>query len=329
MKFTEKHPHFEPVIANSGIGPGSIEAIQTLILNTYDELAVPLPDSAAWKHNKPAHARKARKEVAMFADLLGLSPLAQQYVAIACSAHDLGRMVQANKRAGTQPEGLYSSVFDDALREVPYDDDDQRHGYESNLLLKPILGEFANTTAGQWLLDAVLYHSLKENPTLEMCGGSVESLGLSGIVRDIDRVLGFHDAVDYTSNPERKAKERMQNWGIRVTGDPSKGIAPDEAWGTELGCIDPAHFLLDTPFEKPINRLQCRSYEAYMLQFLKWVPQITSEPMMQVVLHEGGPQVVAAYLLKQLEQAPEQREHLLRELESYLGGALLRTAQAA
>ena len=318
MKFTEQYPGFERALAFSGITIKDCEIFQTEVFAIYDRLAESIPTESAskhWKLVKPAHARKAFREVNAFANLLGLSPLLTRYVALTCSAHDLGRMVQANKRVGTQPAG-FDAIFDDACRKMPYDDSDERHGYESVLVLRPILGAFCETEAGRWLLDAVLHHSLKANPTLEMCGGSEESLALCGIVRDIDKVLGFQEAADYTGNPERKAKERLQNW--------LKQTETDLGWGTELGRIDPAAFLMATPLEQPIDRQKCRSYEAYMLQFLKWLFGFARTEMQDVALHEGGPQTVAGYLLKQLEATPDQRAHLLAMLKSYRGGALLR-----
>ncbi|KKU02660.1 MAG: hypothetical protein UX06_C0053G0003 [Candidatus Giovannonibacteria bacterium GW2011_GWA2_45_21] len=318
MKFTEQYPGFERVLASSGLTVDDCEVFQKEVFAMYDTLAESIPMESAskhWKLVKPAHAREAFQEVNTFANLLGLSPLLAHYVAIACSAHDLGRMVQANKRVGTKPAG-FDVIFDDAYREIPYDDSDERHGYESVLVLRPILGAFCETEAGRWLLDAVLHHSLKANPTLEMCGGSEESLALCGIVRDIDKVLGFQEAADYTGNPERKAKERLQNW--------LKQTETDLGWGTELGRIDPAAFLMATPLEQPIDRQKCRSYEAYMLQFLKWLFGFARTEMQDVALHEGGPQTVAGYLLKQLEATPDQRAHLLAMLKSYRGGALLR-----
>ena len=308
---------FEAALAASGIKMGDCEFFQSAVLNTYDVLAESIPLESAskhWKRVKPAHARNVLQEGKTFADFFGLSPLLTRYVALACSAHDLGRMVQANKRVGTQPAG-FDAIFDDAWREVPYNDGDERHGYESVLVLRPILGGFSETEAGRWLLDAIMHHSLKANPTLEMCGGSEESLSLCGAVRDIDKVLGFQEAADYTGNAERKAKERLQNWPKQVETDPG--------WGTELGRIDPAEFLMATPFEEPIDRQKCRSYEAYMLQFLKWFPGFARTEMQDVALHEGGPQIVAGYLLRQLEAVPDQRAHLLAMLESYRGGVLL------
>lgn len=323
MTFACQYPALTTALMDSRVPPEMFRGFQEEIFRVYDVLADSIPahsNSGKWKFGKPAHARKALKEVNDFADLFGLSPMLVNYVAIACSGHDLGRMTQANKRVNTRPDG-FDDIFDDARREVPYSDDDERHGYESVLLLRPILGSFADTDVGKWLLDAVLHHSLKINPTLEMCGGSEESLALCGIVRDIDKVLGFQDAGDYTGNAERKAKERLQNWPKQIEADP--------AWGTELGMISPISFLLDTPLEQPIDRQKCRSYEAYMFQFLKWIFGFARTEMQDVALHEGGPQIVAAYLLKQLENAPVQREHLYAKLSAWRNGALLKPAAVA
>jgi hypothetical protein len=61
-----------------------------------------------------------------------------------------------------------------------------------------------------------------------------------------------------------------------------------------------------------------------MLQYLGWAKSIVDEDMLQLALHEGGPQTVAAYLLRQLKDVPEQRRRLFQDLETWKGGVLLR-----
>jgi len=317
MKFGIQYPAIQTELEQHAT-VNTFESIFDQVFTTYDELAQPLPETSGWKRGKPTHARKAREEVRVFASVLDLSPLQLEYVGLACAAHDLGRMVQGLMRSLRKGEisvipapliEKYSSSFGpDRNEDNPYDDNDEKHGHESALLLEPLLGDFAYTTPGDWLLIAVDLHSLKENPTLEDTG-SEEALGLCGVVRDIDRVVAFnHDVDSYLYDEDRKIRERRQNFN---------GGSP------EMGCIAPTEFLMDTPFPQAINRQQCQTYEAYMLQFLKWLPNFMRQDMQDMAIAGGGPQKIAKYLLQQLEATPEQRAKLLTDLQEWRGGILL------
>jgi hypothetical protein len=319
MTFGTKYPAISREIhEKSFLTAGDFARFEDGVFAIYDELANGLPE-CGWKRGKPAHARTAFAEVQKFARVLGLTRLMIPYVALACAAHDLGRMVQAFMRErakGNLPNGVpahllekYPSLRDD--REgPPYDDNDQLHGYESVLLLQPILGGFVDTEPGRWLLTSILHHSLKDNPTLEMCDGSEEALGLCGVVRDIDRVVAFnHDVDSYLYDEDRKLRERRQNFS---------GGSP------EMGRIYPVEFLMETPLIQAIDRQKCLTYETYMLQFLKWLFNFMREDMQDMAIAGGGPQKIATYLLKQLETMPDQRAHLLAQLEAWRGGILLR-----
>lgn len=311
MKFGQQYPAILGAL-NASTTPSRLDAYTQQVFGIYDDLAAPLPDSSMWKLGKPAHARKVIDEVADFSGILGLdSPIMIRYLSLACAAHDLGRMVQGNRRAKIDVSALLEKYpsLDDTRREIPYDDNDQRHGYETVLLLKPVLGDFAETDPGKWLLTAMLHHSLKENPSLEMCDGSNEALGISGVVRDIDKVVAFnHDVRDYTENPVRKLRERNQNFG---------GKSP------EMELIFPERFLFEVPFITLINRQECESYETYMLQFLKWLFGFMREDMQDMAIAGGGPQLLVAYLLKQLQGTPHQHDKLLAEVKAWRGGILL------
>jgi hypothetical protein len=172
--------------------------------------------------------------------------------------------------------------------------------------------DFAKTDPGKWLLTAMLHHSLRDNPKLDMCDGSEEALGICGVVRDFDKVVAMnHEARDYTQNEERKLAERRQNFG---------GECP------EMGRIEPAEFLLEVPFTTLIDRQACKSYEAYMLQFLKWLFGFMREDMQDMAIAGGGPQILANYLLRQLANTPDQHAKLLAELQSWRGGILLQSS---
>jgi len=303
----------------SGVTQGRLAEIYHMVLAEYDALAPALPDAMAWKTQKPAHARECGQEAREFAPILGFNDLEAAYFAIPFAAHDLGRMIEGLRKCivPNAPKALRVTLPAGFRERWPLIDKPSRmHGDDSAELLRPLLGSFADTEIGCWTLLAVQRHSDVHNPTLEQVGGVAEALALCNVLRDLDKVEGFRQAKDYTSNPERKAKERLQNWPEQVKDDP--------AWGTELGRIDPDDALDAFIDGKAVDRSKSRSYERYMLQYLGWAKSIVDEDMLQLALHEGGPQTVAAYLLRQLKDVPEQRRRLFQDLETWKGGVLLR-----
>lgn len=143
-----------------------------------------------------------------------------------------------------------------------------------------------------------------------MLYSSKPTYALVTLLRDLDKDSGFREAKSYTADPNRKAREQEQNW-------PEHEVR-------ELGRIKPPKFLDFLIEMKPIPRVECRSYEAYMAQYLCWVFHIVNREILQRTLRAGGPQIVAKYLLRQLEAAPDQREHLRRFFEEWEGGVLLK-----
>lgn len=294
----DRYPELRGEIAKFGVTVAQIDRWEQTVFAAYDELAKPLPDTMWWKTQKPAHARRCRKEAREFASVLGLTDLEVALFALLFASHDLGRLVEAGRTHRKEPRATWL------------------HGKDSVDIMRPILGQLAETTLGRWIMDALDHHSDAQDVTLETVGGSRGSFAMCVTLRDLDKLEGFRSAVDYTSNPERKAKERLQNWPEQVRQDP--------AWGTELGQIDPDRMLDLFAQSQPVPRAECRSYEAYMLQYLRWVFNIVHPEMLVITLREGGPQVVANYLLAQLKRgAPEQYARLLQCLLDWKDGALL------
>ena len=93
----------------------------------------------------------------------------------------------------------------------------------------------------------------------------------------------------------------------------------------ELGRIDPEDALDSFCNGQAIDRSKSRSYERYMLQYLAWAFNIVQPEMLELALHEGGPQTVAAYLRKRLEVSPDQAARLLAKLQDWKSGVLLRS----
>lgn len=309
--FMEAYPGIRRAIAESG---GTIPLFMRWygeVLAVYEELAFYLPDMMVWKAQKPEHARHCAREARELAALFGFNELEIAYFTLLFASHDLGRMVEGLRNLmphGNLPAHVvarWPMIF------VP----ERPHGVDSAILLREVVGgAFVGTTIGVWTLAAIEHHSDKENPTFKMLK-SPEALALANIIRDLDKAEGFREAMDYTANPERKAKERRTNWPGKIKNDPS--------WGTELGCIDPQEALDEFEQNRAIDRRTCRSYEAYMLQYLAWVKSIVQPEMRKLALREGGPQIVAAYLLKQLEASPEQRGRLEKAFAAWNSGVLL------
>ncbi len=335
MRFMEKYPGIRTALVYSGVTIETLQGFLQKILSVYDEFAPVMSDNMGWKKQKPAHARHCAEEAKELASMLGLNELEQAFFAIIFAAHDLGRMTEGlrNSLDPEAPEKIRVTVTDEFRRRWPAIDQPKRmHGFDSEELLSPIFGPFAATRIGQWALLAVRHHSDVQNPTLEDMGGSVEALALANVLRDLDKVEGFRQAKSYTSDPERKARERLQNWPNQISKDPD--------WGKELQSIDYGECGDDTltglvdPLRlfsggRALDRSKCRSYEAYMLQYLAWAKNIVEPCMLDVALAEGGPQIVAAYLLRQIWLNPFQYEALRAELERWNGGALLRAPVAS
>lgn len=320
MKFMDRYPGIRSALEESDVTIPALRAMFDRILVTYDALAPALPDAMGWKRQKPAHARHCAAEASEFAPILGFNELERAYFAIPFSAHDLGRMIEGLRKClrPDAPENLRLSAFlAEGVRErwPVINQPERMHGADSAELLTPILGPFADSRIGQWTLLAVALHSDKDNPTLEMVRGVPEALALCNILRDLDKVEGFREAKDYVGNPERKARERLQNWPQHVQRDP--------LWGTELGRIDPEDALDSFCNGQAIDRSQSRSYERYMLQYLAWAFNIVQPEMLELALHEGGPQIVATYLLAQLEASPDQAARFAVKLQDWENGALL------
>lgn len=326
MKFMEKYPGIRAALNESGVSIQTLQGFLPVILAVYDELAVLLPDAMGWKTQKPAHARHCAEEAGEFAPILGFNEREQALFAVLFASHDLGRMIEGLRKCLKQdaPGNFHVTVTDEFRQRWPLiDHTDRAHGYDSAVLLKPILGAFGDTRIGRLVLLAVVHHSDVHNPTLEDMNGDRDALALTNMLRDLDKVEGFRQAKDYTSNPERKAKERLQNW--------SSQIQRDQSWGLEHRLIvstDLVHPLVAFCVGQAIVRAKCLSYEAYMLQYLTWAKGIVEPCMLDVALAEGGPQIVAAYLLKQLEGSGDQYDYLFRHLQTWNDGVLLHAPAA-
>lgn len=325
MKFTDRYPGIRTALEASGVTLKDLHGFRDRIFETYGALAGAMHDSMGWKTKKPEHARECAAEIDKLASRLGLdSEEERAFYALLSAGHDLGRMVEGLRKSldPKAPKKIQIILPDGFADRWPLVKEPKRdHGLDSAELLRLILGWFAETLIGQWSLLAVEHHSDIHNPTLDMVGGILEALALCNFLRDVDKVTGFDDALRYTQDEAHKATQRLQNW--------AEQIVDDAAWGTEMGRIDPAEAIDDFVAGIAINRAKCRSWEAYMLQYLTWIISIVLEEMREIALARGGPQIVAAYLLRQLLGNHAQYSRLHNFLENWRGGILLRPAPAA
>ena len=144
-------------------------------------------------------------------------------------------------------------------------------------------------------------------------GASVAALSLLAIVRDFDKLAGFGaDAARRYVDDEKYKKAQIEaNWADWRKVDPT--------WGNEKGRIEPAYMVIQFERRQLLDRSQCQSYEAYMLQYLAWLFDISSPQIVETILRDGGPQIVMDYLRKQLANtSPEQLDRIEKTFDEFV-----------
>jgi hypothetical protein len=172
---------------------------------------------------------------------------------------------------------------------------DADHGAFSVTHIRASLGATVDTSTEIWtaMFEAIRCHSFRMTPTVAELGGSDAVHGLVCLLRDTDKLGGWNSARSYTSDPERKARERRANWTAMIDADP--------AWGNELGLISPSYHLWERFLHgQLLERAKCRSYEAYMLQLLAWLFDVNTPEMLEITIKRGGPDIVFEYLIDRL-----------------------------
>lgn len=294
--FIERHSTVRKLIAESGVTQVQLADWRGQVLEGYRRLAEPLPDTMLWKTQKPKHALDAEHDAREIAPHLGLNALETDVLCLLLTSHDLGRLVEAGRTHRKEPRA------------------DWHHGVDSEVQMVPILGLEAETPFGRVLLLAIRHHADAKPVTLEDVGGNEAAWALATVVRDIDKCEGFTQAEWYTANEDTKEKQRHQNWPEQIKGDPE--------WGKEMGRIDPPEMLEIFERHELLPRVKCRSYEAYMLQFLAWTFDIVHPEILKRTLKSGGPLVVRDYIDRRLADNPAQRQRLRDALTNWRDGLM-------
>ncbi len=310
--FMDRNPAFKVLIDRSTVNVVEIAAAFRTLLNVFVDLNARMPSAHAWKDRKLQHCLSCAKEIEAVVDLLGLRDSRDLWViAFAAGLHDFGRLKQVvEPREGQKPV---------------------EHGRDGAELIREQLHFVRGHESELWqvILAAIEQHSMVKNPTVEdlrvlyplLDEVAIAALAaLIGIVRDIDRVSGFKDAIRYTREKEFKRKQIAANW--------PKQRAIDPTFGEEKGQIEPEGLLEIFLAGEAIVRDLCASYEAYMLQFLGWLLQLQNPEAIFLALATGGPQIVLRYILGRLRKRRrwDQYQRLLKWAKAWQGGALLRAA---
>jgi hypothetical protein len=294
--FIERHPDVHHLIVDSGVAISTVRAWRVSVIDRTLELAALLPDSMLYKTQKPQHALDAERDARDLAPLLGLNEIETDVLALLLASHDIGRLVEA----GRQARGEERSPW--------------HHGVDSENVIRPLLGRHAETRFGNAILLAIRHHADAGTVQLEDIGGDEAAWALATLVRDIDKAENFEQTHSYLEDAAYKESVRRHDWPEQLKTDPD--------WGTEMRCIDPARLLENFARHTLLPRSECRSYEAYMLQFLAWVFDIVHPEILAHVLNGGGPQKVRDYIDRQLEHSPAQRRYFRAALTDWRGGLL-------
>ncbi len=294
--FIERYRALRALIAESGVTRAQLEDWRTQVLESYRRLAKPLPDTMIWKEQKPRHALAAEQAARDIAPHLGLNALETDVLGLLLTSHDLGRLVEAGRTHRKEPRAKW------------------HHGVDSEVEMMPILGHEAVTPFGRALLLAIRHHADATRVRLGDVGGDEAAWALATVVRDIDKCEGFEQARRYTEDRANMEKQRHQNW--------PEQIAEDDAWGTEMGKIEPIEMLDIFERHELLPRVKCRSYEAYMLQYLAWTFDIVHPEILKRAVAAGGPIIVRDYIDRRLADNPEQRLRFRLALQGWRCGLM-------
>lgn len=253
-----------------------------------------LPDGHPWKGGKLVHrmfviSESERSIRKYFGDALS----EENYVLMSflASVHDLGRAIEAKKKLGILPEDYRRF---------------SQHGEESVNLLKDwgALNNFSQDTQ-EIIKYVILHHADKSSPALPENPTELDKLKhfYTCIFRDSDKLALFRDRTDaYLKDEGEKIKQTQVNNLIGETGK----IEPEELTKTfsEFYTID---------------RSKCKSYEAFMLQYLAWIFDLNLKTSLKEAVDCGAIPKILNYFKKSL--SPEQYNGIYKTTENYLNKA--------
>jgi hypothetical protein len=264
-------------------GYGEIrEAIKRVNANVV-KLAEALPAGHPWKEHKLLHMEQTAKEADEVEQMLGMGKVGGENLAflkLMGGTHDIGRIVEGKKKLGLLPSDY---------REFA------NHGEESvNLLRDWGVSALFNGEAGAVLEYGILHHA--DKATQEEDAGS--ALGRTkyfflAFLRDMDKLALFRN------------KTARYLWD---DGEKTRQMAVNGLEG-EMGRIEPREILSQFAQRQLIEHRLCRSYEAYMLQFLAWIFDLKLRLALEEVIKIGAVEQLLRYFEKQL---PHQDSVLIR-----------------
>lgn len=252
-----------------------IENASIIVENNIDGLTKDLPDNHPWKEGKLLHRVSTMVECnrTIYKNFQDRLP-EENYslLEFLASVHDLGRAVEAKRKLGLLKDGYR---------------DFSSHGQESVALLKDwnALDKYPEDT--QEIIEyAIAHHSDIITPEIGEDPSSLDKLKyfFTSILRDVDKLSIFRNKTDkYLDDEEEKKKQVEVN---NVEG--------------EKGTIDPPDLLQTFARREMIDRSKCRSYEAFMLQYLAWIFDFNLKISLEQTLQIGAVNKILYYFKQQL-----------------------------
>lgn len=262
----------------------------------YLQLGSGLPNGHPWKEAKIDHATHTVNAgggvmTNIRAQLVTENSELLSFLAL---SHDLGRPLEARRNLG--------------LVEAEY-----QQGHEGVLSVKAmesigLLQGFPSETQ-DIVRYAVEHHADTKTPVISENATSVDKYKyiFTCLLRDMDKLSTFANRTDgYLTDEINKKKQAEVN---KLNFDPEHPTA-------EWGVIDPPELIDTFISNQVIARGTCRSYEAYMLQYLAWIFDINLKAMVGEAINTGVVSKILKYFEKQLPE--DQYSRIKQSTSEYL-----------
>lgn len=257
-----------------------------------------LPDDHPWKAPKIVHAMDARHVGANVFRALEGQIVKENFamLVLMAGAHDMGRVIEAEKKEGLSVEPGYETIG--------------HHGVLSvKVLEKAGVFDIFSKEASNVMKYAIEHHAYKSTPTLPEKATPFEKTQyvFTCILRDMDKLSIFKKQTDsYLYNLNHKQREAKVN-SLEFT---------DENLTAEHGTIDPIDLLEVFSKYGVIDRSKCRFYEAYMLQYTAWIFDVNLRLIEEEIIGTGAINKLLGYFQKQLPL--DQYQTIFQTIEDYL-----------
>lgn len=270
------------VIISAGVSKELIGRWREGVIRKYQELQKGLPEDHVWR-GKLKHSLETEKffREADFPNIT--KELEIDFISLVILSHDIGRLTPDGQR---HPE---------------------RHGECSTAVLRELIKLPENSELWRIFSFVVENHNrprIEQRPESEI---DKIAFWLLSILRDFDKRETFRKdkALRYVSDKDYKRKQIKANWSPGF----NKG---------ETNSIEPKSLINDFQRRESLNRGKCESYEAYMLQYLSWVFDVSNPNILREILDEGGPKIVLDYLEKQLDPDSDSFKRIKKAYEEFI-----------